>query len=157
MKFNLIYLLPVLFFLGACGSPEPEAETEKKDEEVSIEENYEQGVPDPAHTAKNALDYYGAYEGIVVPCEDCDNVLMRINLFEDDTYRLRRTFLGESDEVHEDTGDFFWDDAGFKITFENIDPPNQFFVAEHRLMLLDEDGERVKNEEGDPYYLAKRR
>jgi uncharacterized lipoprotein NlpE involved in copper resistance len=155
MKFDLVYLIPVLLMWVACSSPQTDYEADDNGETPEAaegEETYEY----PEHSARTALDYLGAYEG-VVPCDTCEGVLMRINLYKDDEYRLQRTFLGVSDEINEYKGSFIWNEEGNTITFDNIDPPNKFLVTENRLVLLDEDGEKYTGEDKELYHLPKRR
>jgi hypothetical protein len=52
-------------------------------------------------------------------------------------------------------GDFEWDDDGNIITLLGIDPPNQFFVAENKLIHLDADGQQIKGEMAERYTLIK--
>lgn len=109
--------------------------------------------PDPAHNARNALDWAGAYRG-VLPCADCEGIETLVVLASDGTYRTRSTYLGESDNSYSEQGSFSWNEAGNTVTFSG-QPPTQYFVGENRLTRLKLDGSRVTGDLAEHYVLTK--
>lgn len=60
-------------------------------------------VPDtdnrvPVHNARNALDWSGAYRG-VLPCADCQGIETVVVLASDGTYETLWKYRGKGDEV----------------------------------------------------------
>lgn len=141
--------------LAACSSSADT--TDEGPQDGGPSEPHFPSVPDPAHNARNALDYEGIYEA-VLPCADCEGIETRIELFPEQQYRLETRYTGESEEVFISEGRFTWNEAGSTITLENVaaeERPNQYFVAENRLIQLDKDGERITGELADAYELPK--
>lgn len=107
------------------------------------------------HNARNSLDYWGTYRG-TVPCADCEGIQMKLTLKEDGSYELLSIYLGRpSKREVEARGTFTWNDAGDTITLSGIDAPNQFFVGENMLIILDKEGNRVTGELAGRYILKK--
>jgi uncharacterized lipoprotein NlpE involved in copper resistance len=74
-------ILTVIAVLAATGCVRPDAPN-----------------PDPAHVARNSLDWAGSYRGLL-PCADCDGIETVVRLENDGTYRLQLKYRGRSDEV----------------------------------------------------------
>jgi copper homeostasis protein (lipoprotein) len=111
--------------------------------------------PDPAHNAHNALDWAGTYTGML-PCADCEGIETILTIRMDSTFTRKTRYLGKGDEIWlEINGSYSWDEAGFVITLENLDPPNQYFVSENRIFHLDINGERITGRLADHYILKK--
>jgi len=109
--------------------------------------------PDPAHNARNALDWAGAYRG-VLPCADCSGIETVVLLGSDGTYRTRRKYLGKNDRVFSDQGRFTWNEAGDTVTFMG-EEPLRYFVGENRLTRLALDGARITGPLAEHYVLTK--
>lgn len=156
--FALFFAL--LMFSGGCaGSNDTTAGTEETENAVAAEttDSTGQTVADPAHSARNALDYYGTYEGML-PCASCEGIETRLSLYPEQQYRLEMTYIGRSEEAFVDEGRFSWNEAGTTITLEGIrseEQPTQYFVAENRLIQLDMAGERITGELAEAYELRK--
>ncbi|MBK9256277.1 MAG: copper resistance protein NlpE N-terminal domain-containing protein [Saprospiraceae bacterium] len=109
------------------------------------------------HNSLNSLDWVGVYEG-TVPCADCEGIQSMILLGKDNSYQLETKYLGKSDEVFVEDGNFKWNDAGSVITlFKNGISDNviRFQVGENKLTQLDMSGEIIKGELADQYILKK--
>lgn len=156
----LAVFFALLLSSGGCtGSEEATAGAEETENAVAAETASRTGetVPDPAHNARNALDYYGTYEGML-PCASCEGIETRLSLYPDQQYRLEMTYIGRSEEAFVDEGRFRWNEAGTTITLEGIsaqEQPTQYFVAENRLIQLDMAGERITGELAEAYELHK--
>ena len=112
-------------------------------------------LPD-MHTSRIALDYHGVYEGIMT-CASCSGIYTRIELREDDTYLIKRKYLGvEGDNVFYSEGRFTWDDSGGNIFLEGEDVPNKYMVGENQLIHLDSEGLRIRGELEEYYILRKK-
>lgn len=113
------------------------------------------GAPaaDAAHNARNALDWAGAYRG-VLPCADCGGIETLVVLSPNGTYRAQSRYLGKPGEPVAEQGRFTWNAAGDTITLAG-DPPARYFVGENRLVRLALDGSRITGALAENYVLAK--
>lgn len=147
MKVFLIILLS-LGYLLACGSNDEPEHTDPH--------TYMETEADRAHNARNSLDYHGVYAG-VVPCADCAGIDTTVELKDDGSYTLSVQYLGKDDDtIHTWEGEYVWNDAGNTVTLTGVeDRPDQYFVAENRLIQLDMDGNRITGELADDYILPK--
>lgn len=109
--------------------------------------------PDPAHNARNSLDWAGTYRG-VLPCADCEGIDTVVTLKYDGSYDISRRYLGKNDQVFSDSGSLTWNEAGNTITLES-DQPEQYFVGENRLFRLAQDGSRITGDLAEHYVLNK--
>lgn len=107
------------------------------------------------HTAMTSLDWHGAYQG-VTPCADCEGIDTTLTLNQDKTYQLTRTYLGKSAEAFQQEGTFSWDKTGRVVILEGLTHgPDQFFVAENRVIMQDMEGDMIEGELADRYVLKK--
>lgn len=109
--------------------------------------------PDPAHNARNALDWAGIYRG-VLPCADCEGIETVVVLNSDGHYQLHEKYRGEDKTVFSREGAFTWGEAGTVITLEG-DQAVQLFVGENHLVRLASDGSRITGALAGHYTLAK--
>lgn len=109
--------------------------------------------PDPAHNARNSLDWAGTYRG-TLPCADCEGIETIVTLAYDGRYETRWRYVGKDDQVFSDSGRLTWNEAGNTVTLGD-DPPAHYFVAENRLIRLSEDGARVTGDLAPLYVLSK--
>ncbi|MDP2067975.1 MAG: copper resistance protein NlpE N-terminal domain-containing protein [Lutibacter sp.] len=142
MKKQFLFITLILFtIISACNSnPKPEQNLD--------------AMPDNSLTS---LDWPGIYRG-VLPCADCEGVETEIKINADLTYVISSTYLGKNEEAFKKAGSFKWDEAGAKITLENVDPnasANQFLVGENMLFKLDADGNRIEGDLKEMYQLKK--
>jgi copper homeostasis protein (lipoprotein) len=133
-------ILVAVVALAACGCTTPATSTDFPN-------------PDPAHNARNALDWAGAYRG-VLPCADCQGIETVVILASDGTYRTQSRYLGKGDTVFSGQGQFSWNDAGNTVTLSGPQPA-QYFVGENQLTRLALDGTRITGSLEDHYVLAK--
>jgi heat shock protein HslJ len=109
--------------------------------------------PDPAHNARNSLDWAGAYRG-TLPCADCPGIETVVVLTSNGDYRAHSKYLGDSGKVFSEQGRFEWNEAGNTITFAG-DKPAKYFVGENRLIRLALDGSRNTGVLAEHYILTK--
>jgi heat shock protein HslJ len=109
--------------------------------------------PDPAHNARNSLDWAGAYRG-VLPCADCKGIETVVVLTKEETYSTRSKYLGKSDEVFSTQGRFEWNQAANTVTLSGPQPA-QYFVVENQLIRLALDGSRITGPLAEKYVLTK--
>ncbi len=141
-QYILFALLPVIFL--SCTSKQGNS---SKTDTISV-------LPD-SHTSQNSLDWQGIYSGIT-PCASCEGIDTSLEINEDLTYQLTMIYLGEDEPNKvERSGNFRWNEAGNIITLDNEDKPNQYFVGENYIAMLDMDGNRVTGELADHYILRK--
>ena len=143
MKKNLVAIILSFFFVLSC---------ETKKEETAVETIE---VVADEHTAKNSLDYLGTYKG-VLPCADCEGIETEIVLNKDETYTKKTKYLGKDETVIEELGDFTWLEDGTRMSLEGLDSePVLYFVAEGKLIQLDEDGNKIEGDMGKNHELIK--
>lgn len=155
-KFILCTLVGISFvYLTGCGN-ESQKQTSTTD---TVLTNTPTTTPalttDTVHNSANSLDWDGMYKGIL-PCADCEGIETVLTLNQDKTYSLKTAYLGKSDKVVEETGNFSWNSAGNTITLSSsADKPNQYFVGENMLLQLDMNGNKISGEDADKYKLTK--
>jgi copper homeostasis protein (lipoprotein) len=135
VKRSLLIVVGGLTLLASGGSSPPQAVT----------------VIDTAHTSQNALDWAGAYRG-VIPCADCQGIETVVILKSDGTFTRHFKYLGKGDEVFSKEGRFTWNAAGSIVTLAG---DAQYLVGENHLTRLALDGSRVTGALADRYVLAK--
>jgi uncharacterized lipoprotein NlpE involved in copper resistance len=108
------------------------------------------------HTALNSLDWKGLYKG-VLPCADCEGIETAIMLNGDNTYLIQTKYLGKGEtKPIEKTGSFSWNADGNTVLFSGVEnAPNQYFVAENKIIQLDMAGKKIESNLADKYVLAK--
>ncbi|MDR0542850.1 MAG: copper resistance protein NlpE [Dysgonamonadaceae bacterium] len=121
----------------------------------SRENSFEEYV-DTIHTAQNALDYEGTYEG-VVPCADCEGIKTVITIKYDGTYAMKFSYLGKNNTVYEKSGSYKWDKSGQVIILEGIENgPDKYFVGENHIRQLDMNGQDITGMLAEMYILEKK-
>ena len=100
---------------------------------------HDAAVPDPAHNSRNALDWAGAYEG-VLPCADCPGIKTRLILNSDGRFELSTQYLDRQVAPQTASGRFSWNAAGNTITLDAAGAGQQFRVGEGRLLQINRDG-----------------
>lgn len=94
-------------------------------------------APADQHTSQNALDWAGAYEG-VLPCADCPGIKTRLTLKPGARYELSTQYLDRQPTPQVASGSFSWNATGTVITLDGNG--QRYAVGEGRLLLLDRDG-----------------
>lgn len=132
------FLLAALVMTGGCAAPSGKTEPTN---------------PDPAHNTRNALDWAGAYRG-VLPCADCPGIETIVILQGDGTYHTQYRYLERGERIFTAQGQFSWNAAGDTISLDG-QPPEQYFVAEGRLIRLAADGSRIAGALAAHYVLGR--
>lgn len=134
-------------FIAGCNST-------KEESTVNTDGQTEEPVIDMSN-AKNSIDYLGTYKG-VVPCADCEGIETVITLNPDESYNIKETYLGKSDNMFEDVGSFDWMDDGNRLKLEDTDSNIRFFaVSEGKLIMLDLEGNPTEGVNDKNYELIK--
>jgi len=121
----------------------------------AVKNSYTQTKADNAHSSKNSLDWQGVYQGIL-PCADCEGIQTTLEIYREGKYKLSAVYLGKSENVFMQSGDFGWNDEGNTIMLSNIqNSPSKYFVGENNLIQLDMDGNRITGNLADKYILNK--
>lgn len=110
-------------------------------------------VPDAAHNARNSLDWAGSYQGML-PCADCEAINTTLTLYSDGRYQLQQLYVGKSTQPFIQQGQFSWNPAGSTVLLDG-EMPQQFFVGENQLFMLDQQGNRIEGELAARYRLTK--
>ncbi|PSW62916.1 hypothetical protein C0W54_05225 [Photobacterium kishitanii] len=107
-----------------------------------------------AHNAQNSLDWMGEYTGIQ-PCGDCSGIETSLTLNKDGTFVLNETYQGKDTKPFVNEGKFKWNDRGDTITLNlSSNQSVKYFVGEHRIFRLDQEGQRVTGDLADAYTLT---
>ncbi|MGL5007012.1 MAG: copper resistance protein NlpE N-terminal domain-containing protein [Plesiomonas sp.] len=110
---------------------------------------------DTTHSARNALDWNGTYQG-VVPCASCEGIKTTLVLNADDTYKLTTEYLGiKENNTFNNKGKFTWNKAGNTVILAKQDENTQYFVGENVLFMLDRSGQRITGPLAKNYQLMK--
>ncbi|MAY40564.1 MULTISPECIES: META domain-containing protein [Spongiibacter] len=119
---------------------------------ISACSNTPEQYPDSAHNARNALDWMGVYRG-VLPCADCEGIETVVVLRSDGHYTSQSKYLGRSDDIFSAQGRIEWNKAGHTITLPEQDV--RYFVAENRLLHLNQNGAGIHGTLANQYALNK--
>lgn len=130
--------LVVMFAAAGCAAPRSGPATQWADSE---------------HTARNALDWAGAYHG-VLPCADCAGIETVVILASDGTYRTQSKYEGKDSQIFSAAGKFTWNAAGNTIALEGREAA-KYFVGENSLTRLALDGSRITGPNAEHYILRK--
>ncbi len=106
--------------------------------------------PDISHNARASLDWNGVYSGIV-PCEDCSGTKLWLELKANGQYSMSRSYIDKMSITVMEEGSLVWNTKGNTINVDDY----RFFVAENKLFLVDQSGERVLDKNGNSYVLSK--
>lgn len=107
------------------------------------------------HNSSNSLDWQGTYRG-TIPCADCEGIETELTLNQDNTYWLKTSYLGKSDQAFDEKGTFSWNEAGNTITLSGTkNRPSQYFVAENKVIQLDMAGNKITGNLSENYILKK--
>lgn len=109
--------------------------------------------PTPADNSRTALDWPGVYRG-VVPCADCEGIETIVTLSRDNTYTVRRRYMGKDDRYNQTGGTFTWQPDGNRILLKD-DAETLYQVGENRLFQLDQSGNRITGNLAGNYELTK--
>lgn len=154
MKYLLIVIASAAF-LFSCGGNAQKVKEGEVEEKASISEFEEiaQGMEDE-HSARNSLDYQGTYTG-KIPAASAPGINIVITL-SDSTYVKTSEFEGKKDSKYENKGKYVWNEAGNTITLLDSDrDPDQYFVGENTLIMLDMEGKRIAGDLAEMYIFRK--
>lgn len=104
-------------------------------------------LPDEPTGAADLGPFPTTYRG-TIPCADCPGIRYQLNLYDNHTYFLRRTYLGE-DESIDDAGRWRVSDDGGVLILRPIQAaPTMFEIREggDSLRMLDVEGEPIESE-----------
>ena len=155
MKFLLLPVLAAIF-LGSCSpTPGTDTTTSATSSDPSTTKADTMAMQN-AHTALNSLDWKGLYKG-VMPCADCEGIETSVMLNGDNTYLIQTKYLGKGEtKPIEKTGSFTWKADGNTIVLSGMEnAPNQYFVAENKLIQLDMNGNKIEGKLAEKYILTK--
>ena len=148
---NKWLLCLLLVSLMACNNAE---ESKKEAEPAIVAPEGKVITPADEHNARNSLDWAGTYKG-TLPCADCEGIETEIQLNQDSTYALSRRYLGKNDTPFSENGKWSWVD-GSRIRLEGYkNSPQMYFVAEGKLIRLDEEGNSITGDLAAKYELQK--
>ena len=126
----------------------------ENDNKLDTLKNVDKEVVDN-HAPNNSLDYEGVYKGII-PCADCNGIETILELKSDAKYTLFKKYIETNDKGTTQTGTFTWNDKGTTITLSGIEnEPNQYFVGENQIFILDMEGKKIEGKMANLYILKK--
>lgn len=138
-----IGLVGIGIVLMSCHQPQKTSELkEEKQETVQ--------VPD-GHTAENALDYWGVYEG-TLPAASCPGIKTVLTLNKDNTFDLHSEYIDEKDGVFDEKGTYTL--QGNLLTARLKDGQVYYYkVEEGRIRMLNADKEVITGQLAENYIL----
>tara|TARA_R110002072_G_scaffold48716_9_gene133179 strand:- start:7490 stop:7933 length:444 start_codon:yes stop_codon:yes gene_type:complete len=144
---KIFYVTFIVFAIFACKN------TQEKDPSEDVVESEQ--VPD-MHTSQIALDWQGTYSGIL-PCADCEGIKTEIVLRDDNTYEIKRMYMGKDDTTFEEEGQLQWTEDGGTVVLTNKENGHAtlFKVGENHLKQLDIEGNPIEGELAEMYILRK--
>ncbi len=144
---KFFYVTFIVFAIFACKN------TQEKDTSEEVVESEQ--VPD-MHTSQIALDWQGTYSGIL-PCADCEGIKTEIVLRDDNTYEIKRRYMGKDDTTFEEKGQLQWTEDGGTVVLTNKEngQATLFKVGENHLKQLDIEGYPIEGELAELYKLRK--
>lgn len=149
-----LYCILALVFSSCLNSGDTGNKEKESGEASELQNEVDSVVFLKEHNARNSLDYAGTYKG-VLPCADCEGIAVELKISYDGDYHKTMQYLGKDADIFEFTGDYTWNEAGNTIILEGLELPNQYFVAEERLIHLDSEGQRITGHLADHYVLTK--
>jgi len=143
---KLFIVVAAISLMYSCGGNMQKTNEQVKDEPTA------QVVDE--HNAKNSLDYKGTYKG-EIPAADAPGIIISITL-SDNTYVKTMKYVDRGDKTFEEKGDYTWNAEGNTIKLMGAkDSPDQYFVGENTLTMLDMDGNKITGDMADLYILKK--
>jgi heat shock protein HslJ len=107
-----------------------------------------------AADSRNLPAWEGFYSG-VLPCADCSGIQISLELSKNQTYTLRRTYIGKGDDSFDSSGKITLDKKKNRITFGEGEDKMQFLAGENSLTVLDREGKLITGELAAYYILVK--
>lgn len=107
---------------------------------------------EPAIT-KELIEFAGRYVGIL-PCADCDGIKYDLTLSADGTYSEEVKYLGRSDEIFHQSGNWHLE-SDSTLLVESDDDPRSFASAGEKLILLDKNGKKMNVSSSEMYSLKR--
>ena len=156
MKFLFLPAFAAILLVSCSPKPGTDAASTSATESDSTATMTDTATMQNAHTSQNSLDWNGLYKG-VLPCADCEGIESNIMLNADNTYLIQTKYLGKGEtKPTERTGTFTWNAEGNTVLFSGMEnAPNQYFVAENKLIQLDMAGKKIEGKLAEKYVLAK--
>jgi len=137
VNLSLYWLVAVLVILGlgACRS----TEGENKDNQV---------------ISDISSSWSGQYAG-TIPSANGREISVFLNLHSDDTFNLSYSFVGISNNFFSTRGKFEWDETKSNIILKVKNFPPYFRVEANKLILLDNNGKAITDDQAENYMLKK--
>lgn len=137
---TLLFFAAASLMLAACGGA-----PQRKADEAAAQTDM--------HTAENALDYLGTYEGSL-PAADCPGIRTTLTLEEGGTYDLHRKYVDREAEFDE-RGSYTVEGNLLTLTRPDNDGRTYYKVEENRLRMLDAEKNPVTGVLAERYILQK--
>jgi len=138
MKTTLTCTLSLALLAGCAPSKSPNA----------------RDTPADNHTARNALDWPGSYDG-TLPCADCPGIKTRLTLLKGDRYERQTQYLDREPQPEIVTGTFSWESDGSTIRLDAAGDSQRYFVGENQVTMLYRDGTRPTGPLASHYVLRR--
>lgn len=146
-------ILAMSILVVSCKDQKKEEVSSEPTTEVNASENTSFEGQD-GHNAQNSLDWAGEYTG-TIPCADCPGIDVTIALHEDGSFTKKNVYQEKSDATFEEKGTFTWDQSGSIVTLNSGDDSSLFQVQEGRLLMLDQEGQKITGDLANMYVLIK--
>ncbi len=149
LKFNLAILS--IFIISSCGSTSETSVNPHAEPHIQMHKEFIKEENQKVMNQQFLKEISGTYLGML-PCNDCEKIIYRLQLNKDQTYQAKITYKGKEDTILKN-GNFKITD---KLTIElddYINGMNQLLPESKGLLLLDRNGNKFTGENAEQYYL----
>lgn len=154
MKYlNLTFALIYIFMVSSCGSSSDTTTQTNPHAEPHIE-MHKEFIKEENQKVMNQQflkEISGTYLGML-PCTDCDKIIYRLQLNEDETYQAKITFQGKNNTISK-KGRYSITDRLTVELDDYLNGMNMFLPESNGLLLLDRNGNKYTGDHADQYYL----
>ncbi len=150
---KLSFVIIYVFIASSCGSTS-DTSTQVNPHAAPHIEMHKELIKEENQKVMNRKilkEISGTYLGML-PCNDCEKIIYRLQLNEDETYKAKITYQGKENTVLK-KGRFKISDRMVVELDDYLNGMNFFIPESKGLLLLDKNGNKFTGEKADQYYL----
>ena len=147
MKYRITGSLMLMLGLAAGCNNAPETNATTKDSTGLTNKTADSAMKTPAPPMLMAV-----YNGHL-PCADCMEIAVTLNIFSDSSFRKTSLYMGKSEDEFVDSGK--WKLHRDTLSLNGEDGPMQYIKNDSGLVQLDITGHRITGTLADKYILKK--
>jgi uncharacterized lipoprotein NlpE involved in copper resistance len=164
IKYFVCFLFLVSCFFVSCKNETSNVNQETsadsslaKDPDSSITNNSQSNLQSnsPAAEKSKKQSVFGSYMA-VLPCADCEGIKTMLVLNADNTYLIKTAHQKAKERtVHETKGKYEFNINSNKIILDGNNDVNQYSYMVSHIIQLDKNGNEIKSEKPEAYFLKK--